>query len=163
MKKLLLILLVLAVVACKKDKEEPIPFQVADYPIELVGEWKLVANKLYDYVIDDFRWSYFNEHAPTIIFDDSFSYLKIDSTGSQDGYVSEWHGTWKYTKQNICFMNCDYFYNIAFDTIRNFTQQETLYLLSLSNDTLRVWNNSYYQYGDDKSYGNTEQLYVRIN
>jgi nitrous oxide reductase accessory protein NosL len=53
MKKLLLIgLLAVLFAACKKDKEEPIPFQVADYPIELVGEWLEIA------MMGDSGWAY---------------------------------------------------------------------------------------------------------
>ena len=156
MKKLLLLLIAVCVIGCKKDTvTETPPFVVADYPIELVGEWLHIADKIYDYNIGVNRWSYMNRD--TLIFKNDFSYIKINASEPTYG----WHGRWKYSKYNVCFMECEYYFT-EIDTISDFTYTETLYLLSLKNDTLHVHYNSYYKNDTDEFFGEIEKLYLYI-
>jgi hypothetical protein len=123
MKKLLLILLVLAVVGCKKDKEKPIPFQVADYPIELVGEWKLL------YASNDCYYKFEQDNQLLI----EWWMPAVDSLGHPISDSIEW-----YTLNGVYGLVDFNVYSLYY--INSYQEQmfSSWYLLSLKNDTLHV-------------------------
>ena len=133
MKKLLLLLIAVCVIGCKKDTTpEPPPFVVADYPIELEGEWKCE-----------------NSH---------YRFMKLDEWGN--GFFGckfflpdEYEPVATYGGYNI---EMDNIYLLRYRPENGSTDSIQLWhLLSLKNDTLQV--------GQIMNGKNSEHLYFRLN
>jgi hypothetical protein len=147
MKKLLIIVFIAVLAsACKKDKEEPAPFQVADYPIELVGEWKLLGieyNNDWIYVRDTMTW--------VTVYDRNGTYVTLQLL---EKFYSENNGTWEKTSNNV------------FKTRDNWAEslgsmkEKIIYLISYEGSILHVGERE--MNFNDKEMYKQEYLWVRI-
>lgn len=147
MKKVLMILFTVILAAgCKKDKEELAPFQVADYPIELVGEWMPIAYKWND------KWEYKQDTINRTIFNSNLSFVLYEDTGIR-------FGTWEITGYNFCRMLFEY--SIPEDDMTS-KISNTWSLISYKNDTLHV-GVEFNIAGEQPYYRKQERLYKQVH